>query len=485
MAKLMDKDQAVATVITQVLARSEEWFASRRWFGDKSRTIAAIRPAVGPTVVSEHGFASLVTAEIAFADGGAATYFVPVLTTTARGDTESERIGRADAAGETWYVADALTVKDFRQWFLRLAASSARFDDATRSWQWRTIGDTAKHLTAASDEPSHLMRGEQSNTSIRYGETVIAKVFRKLQPGLNPDVEIGAFLHARTNFEHVPALLGTTELRDIDVWSIAAIQVFEPNEGDGWAWLLGRMATDGAEPTKSTLEALELLGRRTAELHVALASDDELDAFRPELFQAEMLAGEADTGRRELDVTMDLLSTRLGAESDISAARVRLAEELDAFSLLRGTVRIRVHGDYHLGQVLRTREEDFSILDFEGEPARPIAQRRQKAAALRDVAGMLRSLDYARAYFETQMPPSDPQRQRSREWTESLRDSFLAGYLSRAVHASVPIVPSSREHVARSLRALEVQKALYEVRYELDNRPDWISIPMTALGLVV
>ena len=463
--------------IAHVLAHAGDWLTSRRWFGDKQRQIHSIHPIIGESVPLEEDLCMLATIDISFVDGGTATYFLPVVLAK----SPDSSIGSLGAPGQLSYVGEALEVARFQRWLLQMAVSCGSVGGAGFTWRWRIIGEGESKLTAALMESPRQMIGEQSNTSVRYGNQVIAKVFRRLQPGINPDIEVGSFLRMATTFEHVPAMLATAELFHELPWSVVAYQAFEPNDGDCWTWLLQHIATSGSDVTLDVLDALCLLGERTAELHLALASDDQTDAFRPEHFGEASAAEEIERVEAELDETLELLGSGGHAKIDPEAVRARLVPEIQALSLLLGTVRIRIHGDYHLGQVLRTADGDFSILDFEGEPARPVSERRQKASALRDVAGMLRSLDYACAYVERNPSENATPGKSASLHSSRLRSAFLKGYRRRGTQAALPIVPKTGMDFDRVLRAFEIQKALYEVRYELNNRPDWVTIPLAAL----
>lgn len=470
--------------VRDVLIGSEGWLTTRRWFGDKSRSIGALRPLVGEMLPLGADWISLVISEVEFVDGGSSQYFIPVVASASLHAVQP--IGRILRDGIQWHVSDALESETFRQWFVAQAAKSAVLGDRHGSWRWHTFADGDERLGNTVDQPTRLLSGEQSNTSIRIGDEAIAKVFRKVQPGLNPDVEIGSFLRTRTDFTHAPALLGIAEWRAVDVWSIAAFQAFQPNQGDGWTWLLRELENEEPGQMRATLGEIVLLGQRTGELHVALASTADNEDFRPEPYDRAKLADEIDQLQHELALTLELAATHgHGIQTrDVATARTRLEDEIQALQLLAGTSRIRIHGDYHLGQVLRTQDADFSILDFEGEPARPVEQRRQKTSALRDVAGMLRSLDYALAFVEKNSSTAMAEKELRGMWSNQLRTAFLTGYRRSITASSETLVPLRPDSFSAAVRVLEIQKALYEVRYELDNRPDWVCIPLGALGVM-
>ncbi len=305
--------------------------------------------------------------------------------------------------------------------------------------------------------PSRVGRAEQSNTSVLFGDQLILKLFRRLQPGENPDVEIGRFLTEIARFSRIPTFLG-----DISIWpeggqrtTIGMLQGLVHNQGDGWQWFLdqlpgffGAVAGMPAPPespppgfvhrheplpeivehAKTTLDAAALLGRRTAEMHLALASATDDPAFAAEPFAHEDLVRDAERIETQVVSTLDALRGKLPSLTDTIAddAALLLSRRRDLIrrayrikGLPAAGKRIRIHGDYHLGQTLRTQGKDqdsgdFVLLDFEGEPARPLAERRQKQSPLKDVAGMVRSFSYA---------------------AFSTLDHFLANAAGRGVHA--------------------------------------------------
>ncbi|MGA9781779.1 MAG: putative maltokinase, partial [Terracidiphilus sp.] len=381
--------------------------------------------------------------------------------------------------------------------------------------------------------PARAGSAEQSNTSILYGDALILKLFRRLQAGENPDVEIGRFLTEVAGFKHIAPFLGEISITPPggEKTTVAMLQGLVKNEGDGWEWFLNQLeghfegqglgtrdvgtkddvgsweqGSKGASQQVSkpasqrgstSIAAAGLLGRRTAEMHLALATPTSDPAFRAEPFTAE-------------DLTRDVLRMEEQAASAFSALRARLATLPEATAdeaaavlarrreLLAGArsfgsgqaagMRIRIHGDYHLGQILRVAAGpagDFVILDFEGEPARPLAERRRKQSPLKDVAGMIRSFSYA-AWFgmdRYRLLHKDEREEtllgRAQEWENSARDAFLSAYWE-AMAASGELLPA-REQAEAQLAAYMLEKALYELLYELNNRPQWVRIPLAGI----
>jgi maltose alpha-D-glucosyltransferase/alpha-amylase len=350
-----------------------------------------------------------------------------------------------------------------------------------------------------------VSKAEQSNTSILYGDAFILKLYRRLEPGVNPDLEMGAYLTAR-GFPHTPQLAGAIEYRTPrSTMTAAVLQQFVPNQGDAWAYALGeaRAFAGRSEGVRDPgnfwllldqqpgpdvrarigafLESAALLGTRTAEMHLALAQPTEDSDFAPEPLTpayrrvlADRIAGQAHNAFALLRSRMGELpaavsehaADALPFENDV-AARCRAVGERN----IEASVS-RHHGDYHLGQVLWTGS-DFVIIDFEGEPLRPLRERRMKRSPLRDVAGMLRSFDYAaRAVMQSHV-------EAAATWTSWVSAAFLKAYLSSA--GAAVFVPRTRGQIETLLTAYLLEKATYEIIYELNNRPAWTGIPIRGM----
>jgi maltose alpha-D-glucosyltransferase/alpha-amylase len=374
--------------------------------------------------------------------------------------------------------------------------------------------------------PSRVGSAEQSNTSILYDKKLILKVFRRLQPGENPDVEIGRFLTEVARFPRIPAFLG-----DISICpeggqrtTIAMLQGLVANQGDGWQWFLDQLPdffesvanlpsppetvppgfVNRQEPHPAAvqhagalLEAAALLGRRTAEMHLALAASTDDGAFAAEPFTPEDLSRDARRIDAQIMTALDALKAKLLNLTDVIADEAALLLSRRRELLRRAHAiedveaagkRIRIHGDYHLGQTLRTGGEDetgdFVLLDFEGEPARPLAERRQKQSPLKDVAGMVRSFSYAAFSGLDRFTAGKGGRASNAEslsawaslWQNSASAAFLNAYCA-TIAASRDLLPPPDQ--AQSLfTAYVMEKALYELLYELNNRPAWLRIPI-------
>ncbi|HEX2525818.1 MAG TPA: putative maltokinase [Geminicoccus sp.] len=434
--------------------------------------------------------------------------FVPLALVPSEEAEDAQVIAASSAGGrDEQRLVEAFSVDSFvRSWIEYVLRADADPQPAAPLRAGRTDQLDQVGLVPGSDWPIRRSRTEQSNTSIRIGEGAILKVIRKLEEGIHPELEVGRFLSSVARFEATPSLLGWTELDGATAdgaTTLSVLQAFVPNEGDGWSWILGRLS-DGTARGKNGEAAIEeatawlsSLGRRTAEMHIAFSTATDDPAFRPEPVQAEDLQGWATAAeamaRRALDglaAAGEQLDPDVQAMAkDLLARQNRLMERLSAVLGAAPTfAKTRHHGDYHLGQVLVTGG-DAVIVDFEGEPLRPLAERRAKHAALRDVAGMLRSIAYAAAAAGRGLPEDLPPVEREATlhrlsaWETTASRAYLDAYFDAAQRAAG--CPADRAEAERIVQFFLLEKALYEVAYELANRPDWVAIPLRgALALL-
>ncbi|MBO0887079.1 MAG: phosphotransferase, partial [Acidimicrobiales bacterium] len=401
----------------------------------------------------------------------------------------------------------------------RLAGTRGRVSGAPTRGQ--------RHLQAVSQaevEPS-VLGVEQSNSSVAFGSELIMKLFRRLEPGVNPDLEIGRFLTERTAFPHVPSTEGSLTYEPTGRGgpiTLGVVQRFAPNEGDAWSAMVDSLLHNleeafashgpdepplsssaslldlaGSEPPELAysiagihLEQARLLGTRTAELHLALASDHRHADFAPEPLtaldrRAMFHAARALTTRFLRPRT---LRARSRAIPELAAVVDREAEIIQRFRTIAQTdvraTRIRCHGDLHLGQVLWTGK-DFVFIDFEGEPAQPLSQRRLKRPALVDVAGMIRSFHYVSRVASRQALEVTSQGELATFepwatlWYRWVTAAFLHSYLETAAGAS--FLPTERDQLQTLLEVLLLEKAVYELGYEANHRPEWIEVPAAGI----
>jgi len=500
----------------------------QRWFGGKARNPGSCRIVEWALVARSPEIVFLTLVEVVYADGSREIYSVPM---GLKNGPEADDVLKnhvhaviAPISGARKGVLYDPTI-DPRFAATLLGAIEDQREIAARG------GSVIRALTTSAfaaargpgDEPLAGRRStaEQSNTSILYGKRLIMKLFRRVELGPNPDFEIGRQLTERAGFTRTPSLAGAIEYQrpGEEPATLAMLQAFVPSQANGWEHaveelrryldrvqgrppipvdaaartLLDRAALTPADDVRDAvggyLESAALLGRRTAELHLALASDLQDPAFTPEPIEsadlatmgAEMLA-HGRAALATLAERVDQLSGTVGEWArQILDKRERLFERFTGLASLRfAASRIRVHGDYHLGQVLWS-EGDFVIFDFEGEPARPLAARRAKQSPLKDVAGMLRSFSYAAyagLFMATVHHPDDFDRLEpwARLWEFWCSAAFLRAYLDVARGAS--FLPAGRAELEALLETFALDKALYESLYELNNRPDWLRIPL-------
>ncbi len=316
---------------------------------------------------------------------------------------------------------------------------------------------------------ARLVASEQSNTSIVFSETLILKVFRRLEPGINPELEVLRFL-AGHGFRNAPALAGWYEYSGGPLTAtLGLLQEFVANAVDGWQLALDELA----DAPERFLDRLPRLGEVTAQMHNTLGSDPGDPAFCPEEPSVEALGLLTATVDEEIARVFLSLPDDDERLSSIHGRGEEVREQLRLLTNAGSIGRlIRTHGDFHLGQTLVTGD-DWIILDFEGEPARTLVERRHKRSALRDVAGMLRSFTYAARSVEVLRGATVPD-----DWEESARRRFLDSYLDAVDPA---LLPAGNAATERLLRVFELEKAAYELRYELDNRPDWVGVPVAGI----
>jgi maltokinase len=312
------------------------------------------------------------------------------------------------------------------------------------------------------------MGAEQSNTSLVFDEEVVLKAYRRVEAGVNPELELLRFL-TDVGFPSVPALEGWIAYVGTPLEATLAIaQDFVSSGGDGWELALRALSAGEGD---DFVEQLVLLGETTGQMHTALASHPADSAFAPEEPSAEALGLLTASVDEEIEELFAALPN-LPELEPIAGRGEEVREQLRGMTHVGAVGKvIRTHGDYHLGQAIWSGE-GWVILDFEGEPARSVVERRRKRSALRDVAGMLRSFAYAASAAELERDVEPPE-----GWEERARDAFLSGYLSEV---DANLIPSGSSF-DRLLAVFELEKAVYELRYELDNRPGWVRIPVAGI----
>jgi maltose alpha-D-glucosyltransferase/alpha-amylase len=513
-----------------------------RWFRGKARTIRSAR--IGETVTCSEGddVLELTLVEVSYADADPETYVLPLGIAT--GDR-----ARALRAGSPQHIIadvrilnnedgngvlyDATANPQFGRALLEMIRRKRRPKSQAAGLTTSLTRTSDSLLSESVDLPEpHVLKAEQSNTSIVFGDRLLLKLFRKLEPGVNPDIEIGRFLTDRARYTHTPPLAGWLNYAKgrAAPGSIALLQGFVPNQGDAWEFTckeleryLEAAATRSENPQLFTkplveitdhlsapdltatemigtyLEAARLIGQRVAELHLAFLIDLDDPNFAPEPYSSLYQRSQYQSMRNLLGRVMRLLNTRLSLipQQERKAAQ-QLCDHKDRMEVLFETflqykfsiVRTRTHGDLHLGQMLYTGK-DFFIIDFEGEPARPLDERRRKRSPLRDVGGMLRSFEYAAfsqmarqlrtgVLGKADFASLEPWVRFWQTWTSW---AFLRGYLTAS--AGAPYLPKTLDELQVLLDTFTLEKAVYELGYELDNRPEWVFIPLHGITRLV
>jgi maltose alpha-D-glucosyltransferase / alpha-amylase len=490
----------------------------QRWFASKTREIkqarftdwSRIRNGVHPA------FMTIVSVE--YTDGWTESYLVPIaLVSDAAAEHAVNQIPESVVAriagARKGAIVDGMQDDETCDRLLEIVLDRQEIATGRGSIVARR---QQKHEPPAADKDEKRKwargSGDQSNTVVFLGEYCALKLFRRIEPGPNPEFELAQALTER-GFTRIPALIGAIEYvrAGLEPGTMAVVQRAITHQGSGWQHAIDELrryyeyaatrvpaADEIAQPEPPPffvavqswyLRSAAVLGQRTAEMHLALADSDD-PAFAPEPLDGPTLDGLANQMRAHAESALDLLAARLDtldasrpqAEA-VLAARGALLQTIEEIRRLEsGGRRTRIHGDYHLGQVLRT-EQDFIILDFEGEPARPLAERRAKQSPLKDVAGMLRSFSYAAHAalfaFTTHAPDRfDGLQPWAAAWQHWISTAFVREY--RKTLGQSPIAPDDPMFDAL-LRAFAVDKALYELAYELNNRPEWIRIPLSGL----
>jgi len=484
----------------------------RRWYAGKGSQVK--RVTLPDTVEWTVGGRTwlVAIARIEPSEGESQAYFLP-LTIAWEQDEERWRalaplaVAKVRQQADVGVMADALGDEAFCRAVVGAIADSL----SVKTGRGKIVFTPGRIFAeAAGVSPQELKvafpGAQSSNTVVSLGDRLFLKAYRRLQPGVNPELEIGRFLTDVVQFANCVPVAGSVEYvaEDGRVATLAILQGFVDNQGDGWShtqsyldrFLDEALALTEARPPEPDvhggyLALVRTLGRRTAEMHAALARSIGDAAFDPERIMPGDVARWAKRAHDEAVVALDHLERGLPRLTDAAQEEARrllsrravVLSRIDAHSADRSAgSKTRVHGDYHLGQVLLV-QNDFVISDFEGEPARPIAERREKQSPLKDVAGMLRSFDYAMhaALLRERVERPGLRTHLDRlgsEWLMQARASFTAGYDAVAKEAGLA---SCENEAGGLLELFLLEKSLYELRYEVDNRPDWVRIPLRGL----
>ena len=483
-----------------------DFLPRQRWFGAKDSAIKSV--VLLPLGELEPGKHALAAADVTLA-GETQRYLLPLSALwdeaiVARATPFTPVLAKLDNAGQAGVLIDS--AMDPQLATALIDAMRAGISVTSESGQ--VLFEAGEGLAALGDldEPRRL-GAEQSNVSIAFGDKIILKLYRRLREGDQPDVEVARFLTETGQYANTPSFLG--QIRHVTTGggttTLAAVFAFVPNQGDAWSFITealyqdlmrfgldadGEKGSRGEAAFEDNLLIGGLLGRRTAELHKSLAAETEERAFAVDpLSRADVLVWsseaivEAQAALDQLDELMPSLPA--GARvlaSEILQRRNQLIERLGAcVGMQTSGGRSRIHGDYHLGQVLATAD-DFMIIDFEGEPRRTLKERQAKSSPLRDVAGMLRSFHYAAwtAIDRYQrLTGTNNVRERAEAWRQQVSEDFMSAYQEHI--AGTPSYPQDPAFARALTEMFLLQKAIYEVGYELANRPDWVEIPLSGM----
>lgn len=510
-------DQMQAALAGQGRRPLIEWLQRQRWFGGKGKPLADLRLCDMIGLATDRGYRFLTIVRVEYRGGTTERYVIPLTIRPRRGEDDRQALIELPESESHAWVCDATGDSETWMALYRQVARSRELAGQSGRLIGRAMLHGGEELAKPVQE-AKVLSAEQSNTSVLFDRRVIMKLIRKMDSGINPDSEVLEFLTTQMSCKDAPALLGVMTyddgLEDGNAQAaVAVLQTFVPNAGDGWRYSLDhldRLLDEGGRAVGERgdtlsravtcisgpyLAQIRRLGAVTGGLHVAFASGLDQEHFRPEpitphdiaLWQGAMLKQLKDVFQ---DLRMrqgDRLSSEGCSPADIAVWEAGCHDRLEDLTILSRSqvMKIRHHGDYHLGQVLKV-DDGFVVIDFEGEPARPLGERRAKVCPLKDVAGMLRSFDYAaQAALKQRSPASATDKGLAMEWYHSARATFLDGYRSSATPGQVGFLPATWDECLRVIHVYELDKALYELRYEMHNRPDWLAIPLAGIRALV
>jgi maltose alpha-D-glucosyltransferase/alpha-amylase len=487
-----------------------QYIPKRRWFGLKDQHIESTA-IVDLTDIGDSGH-ELLLAEIEVKTGGAKSRWLMPLGILWEDEPPAAlanrlAIARVRRGRRLGILTDAFSLSSFAHRFVACLAAGEQFAHADGNLQFRPTEAGRKALYAAQDVEINWLAAEQSNSSLTVGDVLVVKIYRRISPGFHPETEMGRYL-TEQGFEHSPPLLGDVVrvTPDGTPSTLAVALGFVRHQGDAWTWILDHLTraldqpASAAEPGKE--EKADLLadcgaviaaiGRRLGEMHAVLARDTADQVFAPKTAQASDAAQWAQKTEERIGKGFDAIGQYKNweREQDRERAKTILSMRAAIVAGIRrlaksgsGTLMTRIHGDFHLGQVLVVSGDAY-IIDFEGEPAASLAERRAKASPLRDVAGLLRSIDYVGATWTDRkgvgaMPVDETARDKLiARFRRQASAAFLRGYWETSC--------LKNDATARALLDLFlIQKAAYEVSYEAANRPTWIGVPLAGLSALV
>jgi len=509
-----------------------EFLRKQRWFGSKSQKILKIIIAETIPIKNRNGYSLVLILKVSYTSGPEEYYHLPLSfleieqSSTLLQEKPNFVLLQYQSPKGNGIIYDSVLDEDFHQTILQLVARRRVIKTSggkVKAYPGKYFKNIRKKI--GTFERSNLLNAEQSNTSILYGHDLIYKLFRKLDEGINPDLEIVKYITEETDYKNVPSFAGAIEYqkKDGSLVTLGILYPFVQSEGNAWDYaqdyliryyerVLSKITQIEKYPSLPSslfekfkedvpeimleligapfLEMSYQLGKRTAELHQALARPTQKPDFKPisysllyqrslyqsiqSLVKRVFLTLRKNYNRCPENIQADLKEVLSLESTIISYCRKSLSKKIKA-------KKIRIHGDYHLGQVLYTGN-DFYIIDFEGEPARPLGERRLKRSPLKDVAGMLRSFHYAAfaPLMQNKITGENEDLEHwAKLWTYYVSKTFLAAYLEHI--ESSDIIPKDKEEINKLLSIYLLEKSVYEVGYEINNRPDWLAIPLKGI----
>jgi maltose alpha-D-glucosyltransferase / alpha-amylase len=518
-----------------------KYFKHCRWFGGKARVIQKMEITQNIPIPVKEEDASILIIEVSYNEGLPETYLLPISFYEQEDERDFRRncpqsvIASISMKGKRGYLFDAVYSDVFRESIFNMMLKRKKLKAENGHGELNLY--VQRGVKKAGERvQSKVLNAEQSNTSVVFENTYFMKLYRKLDNVINPDLEITRFLTEKAHFEHVPKFVGTIELRQegaepmaLNMMVLGMMQELIPNQGDAWVYInesLKRFfervlsSEDYRHPPSITgnlskpakfeelpedlqnilggayIERVSLLGQRTGEMHLALNSEPENAEMEPEAFSLHYQRSLFSSLTSLVRGTFGGLQKNLSKVPEDAQDEAREVLEMRAdvlerlkliFSEKINTMKIRTHGDYHLGQVLFTGK-DFVIIDFEGEPARSFSERRLKRSPLRDVAGMIRSFHYAayNALFQLH-GVGEEDMEALEQWAE-LWYHYVSGFYIDAYLETVKgsdFIPENEDHLDILLQTFLLEKAIYEINYEINNRPDWVTIPIRGIKYIM
>ncbi len=492
-----------------------EYLLPRRWFAAKDEHIAGIELSELAELPAELDTAVFLTLSVRLKEERRSQLYALPLATTWEDAPEEKltalrpyTLARVRRGPRPGIMHDAMADDDFVRGLVKRMRDNAEIAAIDGGWLVFSATDAFPADLDLDEVPVHRSAREQSNTSVQLGDEMVLKLYRQLHSGIHPELEMGRYLTEEVGFRNAPAMLGSLVHVDASETpvALALLMRFMPNQGDAWTFTLDYLRrffeeADLLSPSglgeigerhEAFLARMETLGSRTGELHLALAAPSKDRAFAPKPIgrsdlarwrsqirqQARMALAAVRRIERSLDGEDRALARRMLKSRSTIMAQIKAMtpEAVEA-------AKTRHHGDLHLGQVLMM-EDDFLLIDFEGEPARSLPDRRIRHSPLRDVAGMLRSFDYAAAVALRSRAAIRPEAVPAlvpvaQDWRQRTKTAFMKGY--RQAAAGCPSFPSDEAVAERLINLFMLEKALYEVCYEAANRPDWVRAPVAGV----